>query len=169
MTAGIYMITGAAYLPSSHGDNAYFGKSIDVDRRLSDHKRDLSKGKHPNDYLQNYCNKHGIDSIKFVVMQECAPAELDEMEKKFIKENFTYENPKAFNMTTGGDGGATRTLEFAFENVATGEIVAGDNILSFCRLHPELNKDCMYRVHRALQEEHQGWRKAKPPSQTNDS
>jgi hypothetical protein len=153
------MITGSAYLPTSHGDNAYGGKSEDIFRRKEEHFKDLQAGTHPNSHLQNYYNKHGADYVKFVVIKECDPEVLNEEEIKWIEENKTYTNPNAFNRTPGGDGGATHTLEYAFENTLTGEKALGDNILAFCRLHPELNKDCMCRVHRGQQEEHKGWKR----------
>lgn len=157
MKPGIYMITGCAYPPTDHGDNAYGGKSLDLERRFEEHQRDLRKGNHHNNHLQNYYNKHGEGSLKFVIIRECGEHELDDAETKWIEDNKTYENKNAFNQTPGGDGGVTHTLEFGFENTETGEIVFGDNIAAFCRMHPELNKDCMYRVHRGKQECHKGW------------
>jgi hypothetical protein len=161
MMAGIYMITGCAYPPTNHGDNAYGGKAQDLDLRFRTHKQLLKNGNHHNTHLQNYYNKHGEDSLKFVTIKVCEPDELEESEKQWIEENQTFTNKKAFNQTIGGDGGATHSLEYAFINTDTGETVFGNNIAAFCRLHPELNKDCMYRVHSEKQESHKGWKKQK--------
>src|SRR6267142_1187808 len=100
---GIYMITGCAYEPSTHGDNAYFGKSDDVEARFEKHRADLKAGRHHNLHLQNYYNKYGEEALKFVLVEECDSEKLNDTEKKWIHENYTYSNPRAFNQTEGGD------------------------------------------------------------------
>lgn len=157
MSSGTYMITGCAYPPADHGDNAYGGKSEDMEHRFKTHRRELKNGTHHNKHLQNYYNKYGADSLKFVVTNEFEPGELDEAEKRWISENQTFRNKKAFNLTEGGDGGATHSLEYAFVNILTEETVFGDNIAAFCRQHPEINRDCMYRVH-AGKQKYKGWK-----------
>jgi hypothetical protein len=84
MTCGIYLISGKAYQPTNLGDNGYFGQSKDLSMRWDTHKRQLANNTHPNEHLQNYVNKYGLDNLIFRVIEEVPAAELDAAEKNYI-------------------------------------------------------------------------------------
>jgi hypothetical protein len=159
MTCGIYLITGVAYSPSALGDNGYFGLSKNIELRSGQHFSALRNDKHPNPHLQHYANKYGIDNLQMKIIFECKPDELPLYEKEYIANANTYYNSKGFNLTPGGDGVAAEVnaLPFHFRNAETGEEVRGENVNDFCRIHPELNRDCMYRVKNGKQKIHKGW------------
>lgn len=159
MTQGIYLISGAAYLPTNLGDNGYFGQSKDILARWKTHKSQLSNNNHPNQHLQNYVNKYGLESLSFSVIEEVSVGGLDAAEKKIISRDETFKNPKGFNRTVGGSDGAglANSRPYALQHKDSDEIIIGENLNDFCRLHPELNRDCMYRVKNDKQKSHKGW------------
>lgn len=159
MTCGIYLITGLAYPPSGLGDNGYFGLSKHIESRSGEHFSALRNGNHKNPFMQNYANKHGVDNLQMKIILKCKPEELSYYEKEYIAKDSTYDNPKGFNLTPGGEGvgGDVNALPFHFRNAESGEEVKGENLNDFCRQHPELNRDCMYRVKNGKQKIHQGW------------
>ena len=56
---GIYKIECIA------NNKVYIGQSINIKRRLYDHKTRLRKGTHKNKHLQNAWNKYGEDNFTF--------------------------------------------------------------------------------------------------------
>lgn len=48
----------------------YIGSSINVDRRLIDHKNELKRGVHKNEYLQSSWKKYGEESFCFLIVEE---------------------------------------------------------------------------------------------------
>lgn len=79
ITSGIYAIinlrTGFLYI----------GSSENIDKRLSEHKKALIRGKHVNRHLQSSVNKHGIAVFEFKVVYEvnCDRNTLLQYEKLF--------------------------------------------------------------------------------------
>ena len=61
--SGIYKITCLA------NEKVYIGSSIDLDRRYSDHLKNLKNQTHCNPHLQNAWNKYGSESFTFEVIQ----------------------------------------------------------------------------------------------------
>ena len=88
----------------------YIGQSININRRFSQHKRDLKKGTHTNNRLQNCYNKYGEPVLE--VLQECSKEELDTIETKFIYENI--DNDFCCNFCKEGKSvkGIKRSEEF---------------------------------------------------------
>ena len=48
--------------------NFYIGSSVKVERRFTQHRRDLRNGNHANEFLQRSAKKYGIDSLKFEII-----------------------------------------------------------------------------------------------------
>jgi hypothetical protein len=46
---------------------------------------------------------------------------------------------------------------YILQHIDSNEVTIGDNLNAFCRLHRELNRDCMYRVKNGKQKLHKGW------------
>lgn len=78
MKSGIYSIINLV------NDKIYVGQSIDIKRRLRNHKNDLKKNRHDNFKLQNSFNKHGLSCFKFDILEYCLPESLTEREQFWI-------------------------------------------------------------------------------------
>lgn len=51
----------------------YIGSSKSLYSRLIEHRTDLLKNKHPNDFLQKVSNKYGIQNINVEILEFCDP------------------------------------------------------------------------------------------------
>jgi len=60
---GIYKISNLI------SNKFYIGSSIDINRRWKEHKNDLKKNKHDNEYLQNSWNKYGEETFLFEIIE----------------------------------------------------------------------------------------------------
>ncbi len=65
---------------------AYIGSSNNINTRWFRHRRELAKGSHHCQYLQNAWNKHGEKSFNFIIIEECAQDEL------YLREQFYFDN-----------------------------------------------------------------------------
>lgn len=79
----------------------YIGQSVDIERRLKQHKNCLTSNNHPNNHLQNSVNKYGISHFRFNTLEKCEKADLNRNEKKYIKLFDSYKN--GYNATEGGE------------------------------------------------------------------
>ena len=66
MNSGIYKIESI-----KEPDKFYIGSAEKLNLRKNQHWSLLRLGKHYNNYLRNYCNKHGLESLQFIVIKEC--------------------------------------------------------------------------------------------------
>ena len=62
---GVYKITNTV------NGKFYIGSSKNIDKRWSEHIRELNKNSHANIYLQNAWNEYGEDKFKFEIIEEC--------------------------------------------------------------------------------------------------
>jgi len=62
---------GIYFIISLVDDKRYIGRSIDIKRRLNEHKRELRKNIHDNKHLQNAWNKYGETNFIFVPFLFC--------------------------------------------------------------------------------------------------
>ena len=58
----------------------YIGQSVNIERRLKDHKRELKYNRHINNHLQNAYNKYGESNFNFEIICECEKEKLNELE-----------------------------------------------------------------------------------------
>ena len=77
MESGIYQI----YNPINN--KRYIGSSINIQRRLKEHKRNLRGGYHHNQHLQNAWNKYK-DVLIFEHLEYCEPEYLLDLEQQYI-------------------------------------------------------------------------------------
>jgi group I intron endonuclease len=94
---GIYCIEHVTSL------RRYYGSSINIEKRIASHKRDLRLGRHHNIQLQRAVAKYGIESFDFKVVEETvylSRKELLDYEQTFIDANKTGYNMAPAN---GGD------------------------------------------------------------------
>jgi len=64
--------------------NQYVGQSSNIEKRFTQHRVDLKRGKHCNPKLQNAWNKYGEAEFEFMVLEECEADNLDEREQSYI-------------------------------------------------------------------------------------
>jgi group I intron endonuclease len=103
--SGIYKITNTV------NGKFYIGSSVNIDRRLSEHKSMLAIGTHRNPILQRAWDKHGADKFTFEVIEECA----NDRKVCFEREQYYLDLFKPFleigyNIETKASGGDTFTL-----------------------------------------------------------
>jgi group I intron endonuclease len=81
----------------------YYGSSMNVDKRLKQHRDDLQKQKHHNIQLQRSVDKHSIDNFKFYLLEETHfnnRKQLQNLEQTYIDKNIGGYNMAPAN---GGD------------------------------------------------------------------
>lgn len=66
MSSCIYTITRVV---EGKSDKIYIGSAVDYKKRFNQHKSDLRKGIHVNNYLQNSWNKYGEKAFKFEILE----------------------------------------------------------------------------------------------------
>jgi group I intron endonuclease len=79
----------------------YIGQTINFNKRIFQHKKDLRNGIHANRYLQNAWNFYGKDNFIFEVLEFCQIEELNKKECFFIEKYGTLY-PLGYNFTIGG-------------------------------------------------------------------
>ena len=72
----------------------YIGKSANINRRFTDHKKLLKCDKHYNDYLQKSYNKHGENIFGFEILEECDRKDLSIKEQSWIDKFY----PNVYNV-----------------------------------------------------------------------
>lgn len=77
-TSGIYKIS------SLIDGREYVGSSINIHKRWVSHKNDLLKNRHKNKKIQRFFNKHGIEKLRFSVVEFCEIDQLIEREQFYI-------------------------------------------------------------------------------------
>lgn len=97
MTVGVYFIYNCK------NGKKYFGQSINVEKRLTEHIRELRRNKHVNPHLQKSFNKYKEDSFLFSLLQECSINKLDKLEKFYIKKFNTIDKNYGYNKDSGGN------------------------------------------------------------------
>jgi group I intron endonuclease len=86
MTSGIY------YIENTITKKGYIGSSKNIDRRKTEHFRELRKNKHVNKYLQHSWNKYGEKNFKFFIVITCPKEYIFKLEQWFLnKSNYNCE------------------------------------------------------------------------------
>lgn len=75
----------------------YIGSTRNYIKRITSHRNLLIKNKHPNPYLQNSCNKYGIDCFEFSIIETIEPQFLIKSETKFILLNKSDNREFGYN------------------------------------------------------------------------
>lgn len=82
----------------------YVGKSINVFGRWRQHKSDLRRGIHINNYLQNAWNKFGESNFIFELVEECSEESLFAREEFWIHSLNALYSELGYNLSSGGEG-----------------------------------------------------------------
>lgn len=101
MKSGIYSITDTV------NNRVYVGQSVDVNRRLGDHKHHLKAKIHKNSYLQRSYDKCNGEGFEFGVLEYCPIEKLDEREQAWISLFQSTCRNKGYNIQSGGHDGHT--------------------------------------------------------------
>ena len=76
-------MAGVCQIYNTKTNKRYIGSSIDIDRRLKEHYRNLKNHKHCNQHLQNAWNKYE-EYLVFEPLEYCEPDECLKLEQKYI-------------------------------------------------------------------------------------
>ena len=92
---------GVYYIRNIINEKMYIGSSVDIKRRISQHKSQLNHNRHYNPYLQNAWNKYGEDNFEFGILEEfCGDFdELREIEADYIEYFQTCNRDTGYNMS----------------------------------------------------------------------
>lgn len=89
---GIYTITNII------NNKIYVGYSIDLVGRLCDHRTELRKNRHRNDYLQKSWNLHGEENFLFEILEECEEQFLCSQEHYWCMMLNTHNEKYGYNL-----------------------------------------------------------------------
>lgn len=97
MTQGIYCIA------NSVNGRKYYGSSMNIEKRLLSHQKDLMNYKHHNLFLQKSVEKYGIEHFTFSIVLETAFT--DRADLLILEQTYIDANIGGFNMApaNGGD------------------------------------------------------------------
>lgn len=93
-------ICGIYCLLNKSNGKKYIGLSRNILSRINQHKKDLVKKQHYNEYLQAAYLKSSF--VAFLI-QECLPEELKEFEMFWINSYETWNRDNGYNLTRGGE------------------------------------------------------------------
>lgn len=96
-------ILGIYVIRNKIDNKIYVGSSIDVNGRLSQHKKYLIRNKHPNSHLQNAWNKHGGDNFIFKLRELSLKKCLIKKEQFWIDKYRSYNRKYGYNIAPRAD------------------------------------------------------------------
>ena len=102
---GIYKITNLK------NNKIYIGQSVDIGKRISNHKYKLKKNIHQNIYLQSSFNKYGIDNFSFEIIEECNRDSLNNREMYWVKHYNSNDRGFGYNVQEPSDDKAYRVSD----------------------------------------------------------
>lgn len=94
---GIYKITNVK------NKKVYIGQSINLRKRIRDHKNELRKNKHRNVMLQRIYNKYGENIFVYEILEECEAEQLDSKEIFWIDFFGANDRIYGYNFESGGN------------------------------------------------------------------
>ena len=96
---GIYKIA------NKQNGKVYIGQSIDVERRIKQHKDPKTWFKNPSMLIYKAIRDYGIENFIFEIIEVCEARDLDEREVFWIK-TFNSKRPNGYNIQDGGSSGS---------------------------------------------------------------
>lgn len=83
------MAIGVYFIKNLVNGKVYVGSSLSIKKRLSTHRTKLSKGKHPNEYLQRAHSLNGAEQFEFGILEEC------DAETRLVREQWWIDHLKS--------------------------------------------------------------------------
>lgn len=123
----------------------YIGQSIDINRRLKEHKNSLRNNKHINNHLQYAFNKYGEDNFIFEIIDICEIDELDAMERLYINKYESKYNEWGYNLEDGGSKNKKLSEE---TRAKISKANKGENNAMHGKKHSEESKAKMSKAHK---------------------
>ncbi len=159
MNSGIYKIANEIT-----GD-FYIGSTNNITRRFGEHKTHLKNNKHPNIILQRACNKYGLETMRFYIVEL-----VNNINNLIIREQYyldildpKYNIKKAANSNLGMHHSEdtkekiSRSKAKPFKITSpTGIIISAIGLNRFCREH-NLHPSSLSRVILGERKSHAGW------------
>ena len=102
MNTGIYKITNTV------NNHCYIGSAVNIKKRWSLHKSDLTKQKHHSAHLQNAWNLYGSDAFQFSILLYCDKKDLLFFEQRAID---TFKPEYNICPVAGSQLGCVRSAE----------------------------------------------------------
>lgn len=81
----------------------YIGLSRNIYRRWMEHRAELNRHEHNNQYLQSSWDKYGSDKFSFYIVELCDENILSEKECYYIAMYDTTSHERGYNLTRGGE------------------------------------------------------------------
>lgn len=97
------ILCGIYCIENTINNKKYIGLSRDINRRWLEHRSELNRGEHVNQYLQSSWDKYGEDAFKFYIVELCATEILSEKERYYINKYRTLSHEDGYNLTAGGE------------------------------------------------------------------
>lgn len=139
MKSGIYCIRSISQ------NKIYVGQSVDLNRRILNHKYLLKKGKHSNEILQRHHDKYGINDLKFEIIEFCGIKKLDERECYWINYYDSMNRNNGFNMESGGNENKIISEERRKAITGKGNPMFGrrhsQDFINYMRIHNRASSD----------------------------
>lgn len=89
---GIYQIRNLV------NGKVYIGSSVNIDKRWTKHKKDLTEDVHHSSHLQKSFNKYGIASFVFELLESVQRNFLIEKEQMYLDAIRSYDRDKGYNI-----------------------------------------------------------------------
>ena len=108
MKSGIYLIKNIV------NNKVYVGSAVNVDKRWSQHKNHLKRGKHHSCHLQSAWDKYGEQTFTFDILELVSnPEHLLAYEQVYLDYYKSYENDRGYNIckVAGSQFGMKRSEE----------------------------------------------------------
>lgn len=96
VNSGVYVITNIV------NGGVYVGSTVDLKRRLDEHKRGLRGGTHGNPHLQASWNKHGEKAFEFDVLEYLDNLEELHLSEQFWVDIYREEGRELYNVAVPG-------------------------------------------------------------------
>ena len=106
-----YKVSGVYLITNKINDKVYVGCSIDIHKRLKEHRNGLNLGNHRNRLLQNSWNKYGENSFLFDILVECDTDLLLSEENYWCNVLLSHDRKYGYNIRMTSPEGKTSLSE----------------------------------------------------------
>lgn len=95
------MLSGIYKIVCYNNNKFYIGSSVNINKRLKEHKSSLNRNKHPNSRLQKDWNKYGESNFRYEIVETIYDiSQLLTREKWWINNTECYKKEIGFNRST---------------------------------------------------------------------